>query len=66
MSKNQNHLTMKHIRAKLRRKEAKKRHFRRYMAQIGANFHPESAHGSENPWDGIANPWDGSTIPWDK
>ena len=66
MSENQNHLTMKHIRAKPRRTEAQKRHFRHYMAQIGANFHPESALGSENPWDGIANPWDGSAIPWDE
>ena len=66
MSENQNHLTMKHIRAKPRRTEAQKRHFRRYMAQFGANFHPESAHGTKNPRDGIANPWDGSTIPWDR
>lgn len=65
MSENRNRLTMKHIRAKPRRTEAKKRHFRHHMAQFGAIFHPKSAHGSENPWDGIANPWDGSAIPWD-
>ena len=65
MSENQKRLTMKHIRAKPRRTEAPKRHFRHYMAKIRANFHPKSAHGSENPRDGIANPWDGSAIPWD-
>ena len=65
MSENQKRLTMKHIRAKPRRTDAKKRHFRRYMTQIGAIFHSKSAHGSENPRDGIANPWDGSAIPWD-
>ena len=65
MSENQKHLTMKYIRAKPRRTDAQKRHFRHYMAQIGANFHPESAHESEITRDRITNPRDGSAKPWD-
>ena len=35
------------------------------MAQIGPNFPPESAHGTQNPWDGSADPWDGNQNPRD-
>ena len=39
--------------------------FCHYMAQIGGNFRPKSAHRSKFPWDGSADPWDGNRNPWD-
>ena len=65
MSENQNALIYRHIPASYRRRDAQKRDFRHYMAQIGPNFPPESAHGSKFPWDVSADPWDGNRNPRD-
>ena len=65
MSKNQKPLAFSHIRARHRQKEAPKRHFRHYMAQIGPNFPPETSLRCENPRDGTRDPWDGNRNPRD-
>ena len=60
MSENEERLIMRWLDEMEKRREAPKARFRHYMAKIGPKFHPESAHGSEFPWDGSEIPWDGS------
>ena len=56
---------LRHILAKPRCKEARKRRFRHYTSHFGAIFHPKTGLGSKFPWDGSAIPWDGNRNPWD-
>ena len=60
MSKNGERLIMRWLGEMEKQQEAPKARFRHYVAKIGPNFHPESAHGTEIPWDGNGIAWDGT------
>ena len=60
MSKNGERLIMRWLGEMEKQQEAPKARFRHYVAKIDPYFHPESAHGTEIPWDGNGIAWDGT------